>query len=191
MEDLAPTILPLLVGLVIGAALALLLSPARRNHRRMSRERDEALANLQRYREEVDQHFTRTAELVNNMTASYRAVHEHLSGGARSLCSENGRRLAAARSLDSLPGGARDEPIPGGSVSQPLDYAPSVQGTLSEDFGLNKKTLEPEGPFSPVDDLTETAQVSEEEIVTEPPRDYAEGCQDQGCSNPDEEQKRA
>lgn len=39
------------------------------------------------YREEVNDHFRTTADLVNHMTASYKAVYEHLAGGSQKLCS--------------------------------------------------------------------------------------------------------
>lgn len=39
------------------------------------------------YREEVNDHFRTTADLVNNMTSSYKAVYEHLAGGSQKLCS--------------------------------------------------------------------------------------------------------
>ncbi len=179
MENSAAMFLAFLIGGALGAALMYLLLPARRAQRALKRERDEARANLARHREEVDHHFLRTAELVNQMTASYRAVHEHLSAGARTLCSEQGRRLAMAKSLDSLPGYPGTEQDNAASISQPLDYAPSAQGTLAEDFGLRD---EPEGgPFSPVDDLALAAKEDTPSQV-EPPRDYAEGCEDQGCS---------
>lgn len=188
MENLAAVLLPFLIGGVVGAALAFLLMPARRQQRQLRQERDEALANLARHRDEVDNHFLRTAELVNQMTASYRAVHEHLSAGARTLCSEQGRRLAMAKSLDSLPGYPGDNKDVPASVTQPLDYAPSAQGTLAEDFGLRNHV--PEGPFSPVDDLSITTP-EETDARVEPPRDYAEGCEDQGCSVDGEPPRRA
>lgn len=183
METPTAMFLSFLIGSAVGAAFVYLLLPARRQQQELKRERDEARANLTRHREEVDNHFLRTAELVNQMTASYRAVHEHLSAGARTLCSEQGRRLAMAKSLDSLPGYPGDNRELNGTVTQPLDYAPSAQGTLAEDFGLRDN--EPEGPFSPVDDLSlDTPEEAVEGI--EPPRDYAEGCEDQGCSVDDD-----
>lgn len=40
------------------------------------------------YRASVSEHFSTTAELVQNMTESYRDVYQHLAGGAQNLCSE-------------------------------------------------------------------------------------------------------
>jgi uncharacterized membrane-anchored protein YhcB (DUF1043 family) len=156
------------VGVVSGALLLYLLLPARRQYGRLMRERDEARKALNDYRRQVDHHFVRTAELVNQMTESYRQVHEHLSSGARDLCSEAGRRLASDASLDALSAedtASAETPETG----PPLDYAPSARGTLSEDYGLEKKGAT---PFEPVDDLDNS-----DEPVTEPaapPRDYAD-----------------
>ena len=185
MENLTAVLLTFFAGLIVGSAATALLMPARRQRKQFEQERDEALSTLARHREEVDHHFLRTAELVNQMTASYRAVHDHLSEGARGLCSDQGRRLAMAKSLDSLPGYPGEQTGNNSNVSQPLDYAPSAQGTLSEDFGLRIKA---EGPFSPLDDF---ARPKDDAATTgvEPPRDYAEGCEDQGCSTV--EDKRA
>lgn len=154
------------VGAVSGALLLYVLLPARRQYGRLMRERDEARKALNDYRRQVDHHFVRTAELVNQMTESYRQVHEHLSSGARDLCSEAGRRLASDASLDAL--SAEDTAAETPDTEPPLDYAPSARGTLSEDYGLEKKGAT---PFEPVDDLD-----SAEDPVTEtaaPPRDYA------------------
>ncbi|MEP4372429.1 MAG: DUF1043 domain-containing protein, partial [Alloalcanivorax venustensis] len=52
-------------------------------------------------------------------------------------------------------------------ASQPLDYAPKAQGTLSEDFGLGKKKAD--GPYSPVG-----RDEDEPAAVVAPPRDYAD-----------------
>jgi len=51
---------------------------------------------LERYRNEVGSHFARTAELVGQMTAQYRAVYEHLAEGAHRLGGEQATRLEAA-----------------------------------------------------------------------------------------------
>jgi len=159
MDMLTTHLLSFLAGLVAGAGLLYWLMPARRQASHLIRERDEARNGLNHYRDRVDRHFLETADLINDLTHSYRAVHQHLSQGAHGLCSEAGRRKAAAKSLD-----AAFEPEL--SASQPLDYAPKAQGTLSEDFGLGKKA---DGPFSPVgEDEQEPA------VVVAPPRDYAD-----------------
>lgn len=45
-----------------------------------------------RFREEVNEHFVQTAELINRMTDSYKAVFDHLSDGADRLVDEKAVR---------------------------------------------------------------------------------------------------
>lgn len=163
MDMLTTNLICFLAGLIAGACLLYWFLPARRQASALIRERDDARKALNHYRDQVDHHFLHTAELVNDMTHAYRAVHQQLSLGAQALCSESGRKRAAAKSLDSAHGPEASLSQP---LSQPLDYAPKVQGTLSEDFGLRETA---EGPFSPLD-------VEEEgpDTVMEPPRDYAD-----------------
>ncbi len=101
MDMLTTHLLSFLVGLVAGAGVLYWLMPARRQGSQLIRERDEARNALNHYRDRVDRHFLETADLVNDLTQSYRAVHQHLSQGAHGLCSEAGRRKAAAKSLDA------------------------------------------------------------------------------------------
>lgn len=112
------------------------------------RELEEHLHSLQdkfeRYQESVTQHFVTTAKLVNNVTQSYREVHEHLQRGAETLCADNRRhgsgnpshafeRLDAPRTLQGTL--AEDHY----AVEPPRDYAtkkPTDKGTLDEDYGF-------------------------------------------------------
>lgn len=170
MDTLTTHLLTFLAGLIAGAGLLYWLMPARRQASQVIRERDDARNALNHYRDQVDRHFLETADLINELTHSYRTVHQHLSRGAHDLCSETGRKKAAAKSLD-----ATYEPE--APLSQPLDYAPKAQGTLSEDFGLQKKA---DGPFSPVN----VDEDNSPSTVMEPPRDYADVRDDDESDRP-------
>lgn len=114
------------------------------------RELEEHLHALQgkydHYQESVTQHFVTTAQLVNNLTSSYREVHDHLQQGAASLCADNRRQgsnnpASAFDKLDAprgntLQGTLVDDHY---AVEPPRDYAtkkPSDKGTLDEDYGF-------------------------------------------------------
>lgn len=78
-----------IIAFVIGALIGFFAgsfrrTPARENPAETERLRQE----FQQYREEVSDHFIKTADLVNNLTHSYRAVYEHLEGGAYQLVGE-------------------------------------------------------------------------------------------------------
>ena len=73
------------------------------------------------YRQQVTKHFSKTAELVNNLTMNYRAVYEHLATSALSLCDEEvailtdavpGERLLSQNTAETNP---QDEPPSKGS----------------------------------------------------------------------------
>lgn len=154
MDNLIATLIPFIGGLIVGGLLVWLLWPARRNLGRLEDEKAKAEKALADYKHKVDHHFMRTAERIDELTAAYRAVHEELADGAQALCSEESRRKVMDKSLASL--SSKEDSLP---LQRPLDYAPKSQGTLSEGYGLDK------------DAARATA-----------PRDYAEGCTDQGCS---------
>lgn len=115
------------------------------------------------YRENVNQHFSQTATLVNNLTESYVSVQKHLKDAAESFSQppksfelepeEKDKQLPQTKtefiSLEKKPeeleadDGEDAKFDESSSIEQPRDYAPKQgpgdKGTLSEDFGLHKK----------------------------------------------------
>jgi uncharacterized membrane-anchored protein YhcB (DUF1043 family) len=77
------------LGLLAGALLARLVLPSRQKLRQLMLDLDAARSEHQVYRSEVSHHFEKTSELVATLTASYKAVYDHLAEGAQNLCSEN------------------------------------------------------------------------------------------------------
>jgi len=107
-------------------------------------ELEQQLQDLQRsharYKDEVSEHFSTTAGLVQQMTDSYRDVYQHLAAGAQDLCSGEVANLLLPASSDGLLTGAVN--ADDADVQAPRDYAPrlnpSQSGALSEGFGLEK-----------------------------------------------------
>ncbi len=54
----------------------------------------------ERFREEVNEHFVQTAELINQLTDSYKAVFDHLSEGADQLVDKDAVRERMPRVSD-------------------------------------------------------------------------------------------
>ncbi len=54
----------------------------------------------ERFREEVNEHFVQTAELINQLTDSYKAVFDHLSEGADKLVDKDAVRERMPRVSD-------------------------------------------------------------------------------------------
>ena len=77
------------LGTACGAGIAYLMAA---NNRRRAIELQDKLDRLQQelddYRDQVEQHFRKTSELVQAMTDSYRNVYEHLARGSETLCKD-------------------------------------------------------------------------------------------------------
>ncbi|MBC54946.1 MAG: hypothetical protein CMQ34_14045 [Gammaproteobacteria bacterium] len=126
----------LAVGLVAGLLIAKRIngsSPAKVS------ELEARVQELQRhhaqYRDNVSEHFNTTAELVQQMTESYRDVYQHLAGGAQDLCSEDVASKLLPAAEQSVFYHVDDD-----ALEPPKDYAPKKapgqSGALAENFGL-------------------------------------------------------
>jgi uncharacterized membrane-anchored protein YhcB (DUF1043 family) len=75
-------------GMACGVGIAYLTSAVTRRTRELQDTCDSLQQELDAYRDQVGQHFRKTADLVQKMTDSYRDVYEHLATGSQSLCRE-------------------------------------------------------------------------------------------------------
>lgn len=144
-----------IVIFLVGGAIGFVIAKARNTDTRV-RELEEHLKSLQakydHYQDSVTHHFATTAQLVNNLTNSYRETHEHLVRGAQTLCADSRRHGSSNPALAFLsleaprdqysrqnPALLDDEKFLA-SVEPPRDYAmkkPDEKGgTLDEDFGF-------------------------------------------------------
>ena len=128
----------LAVGLVIGTLVGRTLSGATKQRRTLTEELRKKDDELKTYQHKVTEHFMTTSELVNNLTHSYKEVHQHLADSAMTLTNpeisnkllEAGSgNLGIAHTADS---GTIDSPQP------PKDYTPDINGVLDESYGLEK-----------------------------------------------------
>ncbi|MGM0633324.1 MAG: ZapG family protein [Pseudomonadota bacterium] len=120
------------------------------------RQLEQQIEDLQQthkaYRENVSDHFSTTAELVQQMTESYKDVYRHLASGAQTLCDHEvadkmlpaGERDKLFQEEESENTATREEAPTNnpeeGQPEAPRDYADreSGGGALSEDYGLGK-----------------------------------------------------
>ena len=128
----------LAVGICIGIVSAGRFNVNPSKIRELETRLENALQGHDKYREHVSDHFNTTADLVQQMTDSYKDVYQHLASGAQELCSgEVANKLlpAGTQNVFTEP----DSKLPG-SFQPPKDYAakqnPNQPGTLSENFGL-------------------------------------------------------
>jgi uncharacterized protein len=138
-----------LLGLIIGVPLGRRTSSSGQKYREVERKLDQVLQDKKLYEDEVVEHFTETAQLLNSLTDSYRDVHNHLAKGASALCQGQG-----PVSLEQIDNNRDPSEIPAefAKIQPPLDYAPKTspdeKGMLNEEFGLERP---------PHDDATEQA----------------------------------
>ena len=154
MYDLTIVIAAAAAALIAGLAAGLLVgrrsSPAGQKHREVERKLDQVLQDKKVYEDEVVEHFSETAQLLNQLTSSYRDVHNHLAKGASDLCQGKGPVAmvnAASQDPAEIPANLAD-------IQQPLDYAPKTspdeKGMLNEEFGLDRTaTAAEESPTVP------------------------------------------
>lgn len=152
-ELIAVGIAALLVGTAIGVFFSRTFTPDTRKSRVLEKQLQDADTSLKNYQQEVSEHYVKTAKLVEDLTDSYRNVHNHLAEGAATLLSTRG----AAPLMKTIPSREQIEAISElpvkGKVLPPLDYAPKrspgEKGMLDESFGLDKEksTVSPENPL--------------------------------------------
>jgi uncharacterized protein len=75
------TIIGLIAGAAIGAGAVWIFAVRRAGPMSVNEMKKEN----EHFREEVNAHFVQTAELINELTDSYKAVFDHLSDGAERL----------------------------------------------------------------------------------------------------------
>jgi uncharacterized membrane-anchored protein YhcB (DUF1043 family) len=132
------SIASLIAGIIIGVVIVRRFDPQSTKNRDLERRLQLAEQNLANYQDQVTQHFSTTAELVNSLTSSYRNVHEYLASSAMQLSNLDISRqiltgqTAANTSNDST---TETEEL----IEPPKDYAPKTDdgvSTLSEEYGL-------------------------------------------------------
>lgn len=127
------------IGGLVGAVISRTLLPPE-NQKGLETKLQESREELERYQQEVTKHFAETSKLVNNLTQSYKEVHEHLTKGAIQLSNaEIGQQIL--QSGDPSLGIEAKDAIENVNFEPPKDYAPKTPGqvgTLSEEFGLNE-----------------------------------------------------
>ncbi len=139
----------LALGAVLGFLLTRTLHPQAQQRKELEDQLEKTRDELKEYQQAVTTHFLDTSARVNNLTESYRSLHEHLASGAMHLANpEISRQLIEAGygKLSPKPGSHADttkEPI-AEAPEPPKDYAPD-SGVLREDYGLKDEHHGPAG----------------------------------------------
>lgn len=128
----------LVVGLIVGHLSALKRAPSPQAQRKLEEHLEKMEEQQHDYQNQVTEHFSETAQLLNQLTDNYRDVHNHLAKGAQLLCGEQ-----ASEQLQRLDE-SKETSEEDQQATPPLDYAPKntpyEKGMLNEAFGLDKNT---------------------------------------------------
>lgn len=128
----------LLLGLVVGSLLTRTLSPQDKKRREVEGQLRALEDEYKLYQQDVTEHFSRTADLVTNLTRSQREVHEHLAAGAMYLANADVSRQVMNAANPQLSDNRDIHTLSSAPPEPPKDYAPTVPGgVLSENYGLS------------------------------------------------------
>ena len=164
-DPLTIALASLAVGLVIGIIAGRTLSGATKQRRTLTDELRKKDDELKTYQHQVTEHFITTSELVNNLTHSYKEVHQHLAASAMTLTNpEISNKLLEAGSgnlgiAHSADNSTIDSPQP------PKDYTPDISGVLDESYGLEKNKAQAT-EAQPAEEPTESNNSEEDDPTT-------------------------
>ena len=131
-------LLSALGGCLVTALLMRSFNPKQQQNHELEQRLETAEQKLGDYQAEVSEHFAQTSALVNNLTQSYKEVHQHLASSALQLANPDlSRQMLAAGDGKLLPEGeALDADEPSEAARDWAPKAPGEKGALSEDYGL-------------------------------------------------------
>ena len=89
------------LGVIIGYLASKKMGASLKEQALLQQQIEELQNQQQNYRSEVSDHFAETAQLFNQLTNSYRNVHNHLAEGAQTLAGESDTNTLAALSDES------------------------------------------------------------------------------------------
>lgn len=78
-----------LIGIAAGFYFSILNGSEKKRLQELEAKLKEAENQMSGYKQNVTDHFVTTSNLLNNMTDSYRAIYDHMSDGAKTLCSQS------------------------------------------------------------------------------------------------------
>lgn len=103
MTEAVIMLLALAVGLAGGYIWGRNASALSKQKQALEDQMQQQQREFDNYRLQVNQHFSTTANLINNMTSSYRAVFEHLVQGAQRLATTDRTKVEMEDSAHDMP----------------------------------------------------------------------------------------
>ncbi len=148
--SLLVALLAFATGIAVGLAIYKFMHSDDARARKLEDELIQLKQEHQDYKQGVTEHFSKTSDLVNNLTEDYVKVYKHLAESAESLTDvkitpqlsqpESSPMVSFINEVENNT--ADDTPVKTEeSVEPPKDYAPKNEGdgTLSESFSVGSK----------------------------------------------------
>ena len=148
------TWLIVLLGFALGVLTGAVVYRLTRSDSAKANKLEQELIQLQHqhesYKKEVSNHFSKTSELVEDLTSDYVRVYKHLASGATNLANIPPSELlinqqqenSLATIVNEVEGAVEDQDSKP-PVEPPKDYAPKEEGsegTLSESFSVGTES---------------------------------------------------
>lgn len=168
------------VGILLGFVIARRTRKKETHIRELEEQLSQSREELVEYRTQVDDYLIQTSELVDQLTASYRAVYMHLAEGARTLSDRDYEaaplKLAGSDLFDTLPADSEPEAkialtsaeddLTGETVDEEVEAAAPEEVTVEEE---EEKAGQVEASVS--DEFSEASERDEQKEAEEKEQD--------------------
>ena len=138
----------LAIGIGAGFVFGRAENKSAKQAKQLAEELQDTKARLETHHQQINEHFTKTGELVNNMTESYRAVYQHLASGAQTLCTGEAARLIMRAPTEKLIGGTTGETAEETPPEQAARSGDTSNGNGTEDAFEGPVAPQPKGPHT-------------------------------------------
>lgn len=117
----------LLVGAILGIILARIKTPQYKKHQQMKKELDTTKFELEQQRQELTDHFSQTAEMLDVLGKDYTKLYQHLAKTSSELLPNLPEQDKPFSKIIAQ----QEESNPEDSNLQPKDYAKGATGLLT------------------------------------------------------------
>ncbi|MGO2507649.1 MAG: Z-ring associated protein ZapG [Vibrio hibernica] len=120
----------LFAGLIIGVIVARLMTPEYKKHKQLQKELEASKFELEQHRQELSDHFSNAAEMLDTLGKSYTKLYQHMAQTSSELLPNISQQdspfitQSTEQTQESI-----DEEI---TDVQPKDYANGATGLLKE-----------------------------------------------------------
>jgi uncharacterized membrane-anchored protein YhcB (DUF1043 family) len=165
-------------GFAAGFFVSRLIDENKKKCEKLENQLNDAKSEMTSYKQNVTDHFVKTSNLINNMTDSYRAIYDHMSDGAKSLCSESMIDSPAAQYQLDIPKAKLIETEPDADAdikdeSQPAEKPQdtSLKTSTADSSETHKPESEPDTTTVSAQQNTATDNASPQETTDAAPQE--------------------